>query len=50
MRIQKRKKVLGIIIFALGLGIILAIIVPAIGWVFLSAVCLVCVGIYLLRC
>lgn len=47
---NKKKRVLGILAFALGVGILLAIMVPVIGWVVFSALCLICCGIYLLRC
>jgi hypothetical protein len=47
---HRRKKVLGILIFAIGAGILLALIVPVIGWVVFSAIVLICFGVYLLKC
>lgn len=47
---RRKKKVIGILIFAIGSGILLALIVPVIGWVVFSAICLICFGIYLLKC
>ncbi|MFZ5352622.1 MAG: hypothetical protein ACOZCL_07855 [Bacillota bacterium] len=50
MRLFRRRRVIGILIFSIGAGILLAIIVPTVGWIIFSAICLVCLGIYLLRC
>lgn len=50
MSIRRKKKVIGILVFAIGLGILLAVTVPVIGWVILSAIGLICCGVYLLRC
>lgn len=50
MIIRRRKKVIGILVFAIGAGILLAVTVPFMGWVLFSAICLICAGIYLLRC
>ena len=46
---KKKQKVLGFLIFSLGIGIMLAIMVPVIGWIAFSAICLICAGVYLLR-
>ncbi len=47
---RRKKKVIGILVFAIGAGILLALIVPIIGWIVFSAICLICCGIYLLKC
>jgi hypothetical protein len=45
----KKKKLLGFIAFCVGLGILFAVTVPTIGWVMFSAICLICVGVFLIR-
>ena len=50
MSIRRRKKVIGILVLATGIGILLAITVPIIGWILFSAICLICAGVYLLKC
>lgn len=50
MSIRKRKKVLGILALAIGVGILLAVTVPFIGWIIFSAIALICAGVYLLKC
>ncbi|HYE12049.1 MAG TPA: hypothetical protein VEF53_17910 [Patescibacteria group bacterium] len=49
MSFRRRKKVIGILVFAIGAGILLAVTVPFMGWVIFSAICLICAGIYLLK-
>jgi hypothetical protein len=49
MSIRRRKKVIGIIVLTTGLGILLAVTVPFIGWIIFSAICLICAGVYLLK-
>jgi hypothetical protein len=50
MSIRRRKKVIGILVFATGAGILLAVTVPFAGWIIFSALCLIGCGVYLLRC
>ena len=45
----KKKKLLGFLAFCVGLGILFAVTVPTIGWVMFSAICLICIGVFLLR-
>ncbi|MDD2482145.1 MAG: hypothetical protein WCY24_07775 [Lutispora sp.] len=45
----KKKKVIGLLIFAVGLGVLLAVTMPLIGWILLSAIVLIYVGIYLYK-
>lgn len=49
MNFLKKKKLLGFIAFCVGLGILFAVTVPTIGWVMFSAICLICVGVFLIR-
>lgn len=49
MGIRRGRKVLGFLVFALGIGIMLAIMVPTIGWILFSAICLICCGVYMLK-
>lgn len=49
MYIRRRKRVIGILVFAIGAGILLAVTVPFMGWIIFSALCLICCGIYLLK-
>gem|GEM_PF-737392 len=49
MSLRKRKRVLGILALAIGVGILLAVTVPFIGWIIFSALCLICAGVYLLK-
>jgi hypothetical protein len=49
MGLKKRKRVIGILVLAVGIGILLAITVPYIGWIVFSAICLIAAGVYLLK-
>jgi hypothetical protein len=49
MSIRRRKRVIGILVFATGAGILLAVTVPFIGWIIFSAICLICCGVYLIK-
>lgn len=46
---NKKKKVLGLLIFSVGIGILSVVVVPFIGWIMLSAIALIVAGIYLLK-
>ena len=50
MRFFKRRKLLGFWTLAVGSGIMMVMVVPTIGWIFFSGVCLICLGVYLLKC
>ncbi len=43
------KRALGILTFSLGVGVMLVILVPAVGWLLFSALCLICMGMFLIR-
>lgn len=45
----KKKKVIGLLIFSIGLGVLLAVTMPLIGWIMLSAIALIYVGVYLYK-
>ncbi|SHJ04565.1 hypothetical protein [Lutispora thermophila] len=45
----KKKKVAGLLVFSIGLGILLAVTMPLMGWILLSAIALIYVGIYLYK-
>lgn len=49
MSIKRRKRVIGILVLATGIGILLAVTVPFIGWIIFSSICLICAGVYLLK-
>ena len=49
MSFLKKKKLLGFLILCIGLGILFALIVPTIGWVMFSAICLIGIGVFLLK-
>ncbi|HHY77380.1 MAG TPA: hypothetical protein GX498_02560 [Clostridiales bacterium] len=49
MSLKKKKKVVGLLVFSIGLGILLAITMPLMGWIFLSAIALIYAGIYLYK-
>lgn len=49
MSILKRKRLIGFLTFCIGLGILFAIFVPTIGWVMFSAICLICIGVFLIK-
>ncbi|HNR04663.1 MAG TPA: hypothetical protein PKU88_04120 [Bacillota bacterium] len=49
MSLLKRKKLTGFLAFCIGLGILFAVLVPAIGWVMFSAICLISIGIFLIK-
>ncbi|HYE80580.1 MAG TPA: hypothetical protein VEG39_00280 [Clostridia bacterium] len=49
MSIFRKKRLIGFLTFCIGLGIIFAVTVPAIGWLMFSAICLICIGIFLIR-
>ena len=44
------KKTLGVILIGIGLGILLVLLLPLTGWLFIIGVALACVGIMLLAC
>ena len=46
---HKKKKVLGLLILSIGIGILLTVTVPLIGWIMLSAIALISSGVYLLK-
>lgn len=46
---HKKKKVLGLLILSIGIGVLLTVTVPFIGWIMLSAIALISAGIYLLK-
>lgn len=50
MSFGKRKRLLGFLVLTLGVGILLVILVPTVGWIIFSALCLVGAGVYLLKC
>lgn len=45
-----RKRVFGLSCFCIGLGMLLVIIVPALGWIFTTAAIFICIGYILLCC
>ncbi|MDF2521468.1 MAG: hypothetical protein K0R84_2096 [Clostridia bacterium] len=49
MSYRRKKKVMGMTALAVGIGILLVLIIPVVGWIAFSAICLICCGIYLLR-
>lgn len=49
MRFRRKDKLLGIIILAIGVGILSVIIIPTIGWVVFAGIVLICIGAYLLK-
>ncbi|MGI6586684.1 MAG: hypothetical protein ACOX3L_12370 [Lutisporaceae bacterium] len=49
MSLLKRKRLLGFLAFCVGLGILFAVMVPTIGWVMFSAICLICIGVFLIK-
>ena len=44
------KKTIGVILIGLGLGILLVLLLPMTGWLFLIGVALACIGIMWLAC
>lgn len=44
------KKTIGVILIGIGLGILLVLLLPLTGWLFLIGVALACVGIMWLFC
>lgn len=46
----KKKKICGLLISSVGFGVLLAVTMPIIGWIFLSAIALIVAGIYLYKC
>ena len=44
------KKALGIVLIGLGLGILLVLLLPYTGWLFLIGIALACVGVTWLAC
>ena len=44
------KKTLGVILIGIGLGILLVLLLPLTGWLFIIGVSLACVGIMWLAC
>lgn len=49
MSFMRKKRLLGFLALCVGLGIFFAVTVPTVGWVMFSAICLICVGIFLIR-
>ena len=49
MSFFRKKRLLGFLALCIGLGILFAVLVPTIGWVLFSAICLICMGIFLIR-
>lgn len=47
---HKKKKVLGLLVLSVGIGVLLAVTMPIIGWIFLSAIALIVAGVYLYKC
>ncbi len=47
---HKKKKVLGLSVLSIGIGVLLAVMMPYMGWVFISAISLIIAGIYLYKC
>lgn len=45
-----RRRVCGLTSFCVGVGMLLAILVPAFGWAFIAAISLICIGYFLARC
>ncbi|MGI5998259.1 MAG: hypothetical protein ACOX89_06310 [Lutispora sp.] len=45
----KKKKVAGLLVFSIGLGVLLAVTMPLMGWIMLSAIALICAGVYLYK-
>lgn len=44
-----KKRVIGLACFCIGCGMVLAIVVPALGWIFTTAAIFICIG-YILVC
>jgi hypothetical protein len=49
MSFFRKKRLLGFLAFCIGLGILFAVMVPTIGWVLFSAICLIAIGAFLIR-
>lgn len=49
MSIFRKKRLLGFLALCIGLGVLFAVTIPTIGWVLFSAICLICIGIFLIR-
>jgi hypothetical protein len=49
MSFLRKRRLIGFLAFCIGLGILFAVMVPTIGWVMFSAICLICIGVFLLR-
>ncbi len=47
---HKKKKVFGLLVLSVGVGVLLAVMLPITGWVFISALALITAGIYLYKC
>jgi len=45
-----KRRITGLCIFCIGLGMILVIVVPALGWIFMTALILIGLGCGLFRC
>ncbi|HOR86572.1 MAG TPA: hypothetical protein PLL98_08800 [Bacillota bacterium] len=50
MRLFKKRRLIGFLSFCIGLGILFAIMIPMIGWILFSGICLIIIGAFLLRC
>lgn len=44
-----RQRVLGLVCFCIGFGMVLAIIVPALGWAFVASIALLCAGYFMAK-
>ncbi len=45
-----RRKVTGLCCFCIGLGMLLVIVIPTLGWIFTTAVILIGIGCGIFRC
>ena len=44
------KKTIGVVLFGIGIGILLVLLLPIAGWLFIIGVALACIGIMWLAC
>lgn len=49
MSIIRRRRLLGFLALCIGIGVLFAVTIPTIGWVLFSAICLICIGVFLIR-
>lgn len=50
MFFQALKKTIGVLLIGLGIGILLVLLLPLAGWLFIIGVALACVGLMWLAC